>query len=131
MSFSFGPDRSPPSRIHRDDFNIEKAYHTLYSLRPLILLLDLAYILFVWKGASYLTDLKISRETLRRVSIVWNAFNASTSLFMFLALLPEFLTAMSNGKIEIRNLALIDNFRLLLYHLQSGNFLQRQIQVSA
>jgi hypothetical protein len=126
MFFSFGPDRSPPSRLHPDDFDIQQAYHTLYSLRPLLFFLDVAYILFVWKGANYLANLKLPKETLRQVSIIWNAFNAITSLFMFLALLPEFLTSISNGKISFCDG--MPFFRVLLYHLQSGNVLQWKIQ---
>lgn len=93
-----GPDRSPPPRHSTNEFDIQQAYQTLKSLRPMILLLDLAYILFVWKGARLLADLKVNRATLRQVSIGWNGFNAMTSLFMFFSLLPELLTSFSNGE---------------------------------
>ncbi|KAI6190625.1 Fatty acid elongation protein 3, protein [Aphelenchoides bicaudatus] len=91
------PDRTPPPKAHPDDFDIIQAYQTLKALRPFILALDVAYVLFIWKGAEFLANLELDRKLLRYLSVIWNGFNCITSLLMFCALLPEFLTSLSNG----------------------------------
>ena len=79
-------------------FDVDGAYAQIRSLWPLILLIDLAYVIFVNYGTTYAAALRPRRLLLQDASIIWNALNAATNAYMFFAFLPEFLTAISNGK---------------------------------
>ncbi|KAI6175122.1 hypothetical protein M3Y99_01993900 [Aphelenchoides fujianensis] len=83
--------------LHAGDFDVEAAFDRLAALRPLLLLLDALYVLFVWKGVQLLAGLRPKRLFLRDLSILWNGFNALASFYMFACLLPELLTAFSHG----------------------------------
>lgn len=78
-------------------FDVDGAFATLRTLWPLIVILDVAYVLFVNYGVEYALILRPRRVLLQDASILWNSLNAFTSAYMFFALLPEFLTSISNG----------------------------------
>ncbi|KAI6200245.1 hypothetical protein M3Y96_00712700 [Aphelenchoides besseyi] len=79
------------------DFDVERAYDIISMLRIPILLLDAIYVIFVCKFADKLVAFKPKRLLLRDISILWNGMNSLLSLYMFICLLPEFLTSLSNG----------------------------------
>ncbi|CAD5220282.1 unnamed protein product [Bursaphelenchus okinawaensis] len=79
------------------EYDVNAAYDDLYSYRPLILFTDLVYVLFVWKIAPRARGIKLDPKLLKDVSIVWNCFNAITSIYMFVLLVPELKMALGNG----------------------------------